>query len=463
MDFASRWATTILYPLGISTAPTQVIIGKNGWLFLSSMYDSRLSEYRKPTPEIDQLTAKNIEDAVAAWDAYLSSRGVKLFRIMIGPNKDTIYPENTPFWARPASPTPADALFAADTGRYYVDLRPALLDGKQSRKEAIYFKTDTHWNAIGAGIAFKDFARQIAMVAPEINWPDASIYDLVKVIPKDGGDLAYFLRMNSILGDVEPITKVSGLPLSITQVDFDTGKILSSGPNVSISQPTKPLLVKSSGALNNKKVLWLRDSFGNSLSPLMAATFTDVMHLHWTEALKPEGPFARLVNDWRPDYVFVTVVERSAQSSLFTVMPPPSFLNKDESFKSTASTLPNTVNHLVRGVTEGEYEISGDLAFVDFALSQPVAPKATNYLSMDFLCADGSASVPIQIFWLEEGMPYFDEAHSAKLPLRTGKYLLDLRSVPKWSSAAAVSRVRIDIDSSKSCRRFQMSNPVFGI
>ena len=108
------------------------------------------------------------------------------------------------------------------------------------------------------------------------------------------------------------------LPLSITQIDFESGKIISTGPNVAINSSTKPLLVKSSGALNNKKVLWLRDSFGNSLSPLMAATFSDVMQLHWSEALKPGGSFARLVQDWQPDYVFVTVVERNARAAVFT-------------------------------------------------------------------------------------------------------------------------------------------------
>lgn len=463
MDFASRWAAKILYPLGISTDPGQVIIGQNGWLFLGDTYDKTLSDDRKPATEIDRLTAKNIETATAAWNAYLSGQGVKLFRVMIGPNKGTIYPENMPKWAAPASPNPTDALLEEDAGRFYVDLRPALREAKQTIKEDLYFKTDTHWNTLGAGVAFKDFARRVAKAAPDLKWPADSLYEVARITPRSGGDLANFLRMSANLDDVDPAIRVFDLPLSIKQVDFETGKILGTGPNVAINSSTRPLLVQSSGALNNKKVLWLRDSFGNSVSPLMAATFSEVIQIHWSEALKPGGSFAKLVDDWHPDYVFVTVVERNARAAVFTLMPPPSFVKKDEKFKISATSSTISANQLIRHVPGTQYEINGDDAFLDFALSQRVTPESANFINVDFSCSEGSASVPIQLFWLEDGMASYDELHSVRVPLRTGKYLLDLRTVPRWAEAAGVSRVRIDIDPGKSCRRFEMSNPVFGM
>lgn len=463
MDFASRWAATILYPLGISTDPTQVIIGKNGWLFLGDMYEKTLSDDRKPATETDQMTAKDIQTSNAAWNIYLSNQGVKLFRVMIGPNKGTIYPEKMPRWAVPASLNPTDALLEADSGNFYVDLRPALREAKQKIKEDLYYKTDTHWNTIGAGVAFKEFARQVAPAAPGLSWPADNLYEVARVTPRNGGDLASFLRMSPNLGDVDPAIKVFDLPLSITQLDFETGKVLGTGPNVAIDFSTRPLLVKSSGALNNKKVLWLRDSFGTSLSPLMAATFSDVIQLHWREALKPGGSFAKLVDDWQPDYVFVTVVERNARAAVFTLMPPPSFVQKDDKFRISVSSSVVGANQLIRHMPGTQYEVNGDDAFVDFTLSQRITPESANYLSVDFSCSDGSASVPIQLFWLEDGMGSYDESHSARIPLRTGKYLLDLRTVPKWSTTVGVSRVRIDIDPGESCNRFEMSNPGFGM
>jgi alginate O-acetyltransferase complex protein AlgJ len=54
----------------------------------------------------------------------------------------------------------------------------------------------------------------------------------------------------------------------------------------------------------------------------MAATFTQVLQLHWEEALRPGRHFTELVEKWTPDYVFVTVVERASMSDLFAVYPP---------------------------------------------------------------------------------------------------------------------------------------------
>jgi len=81
----------------------------------------------------------------------------------------------------------------------------------------------------------------------------------------------------------------------------------------------RPLLVRSKHALNHRKVLWLRDSFGTALSPFMAATFTETLQIHYA-ALEPET-LAGLVETYRPDYVFLTVVERDARGEWFRKPP----------------------------------------------------------------------------------------------------------------------------------------------
>ena len=55
----------------------------------------------------------------------------------------------------------------------------------------------------------------------------------------------------------------------------------------------------------------------------MAATFSQTVQLHWDQALKPGGRFIDLVEKWKPDYVFITVVERDSRSPLFTPPAPP--------------------------------------------------------------------------------------------------------------------------------------------
>lgn len=457
MDFASRWAALLLYPFGISTNPKQVIVGRDGWLFLGDQYDETRTIDRRPPSKADFVLGQRIGSATEAWDAYLSSKGVKLFRVMIGPNKGTIYPEYLPFWAKPSIPNATDALLAGTRAAHYVDVRGALLAAKTNHSAALYYKTDTHWNSLGAGVAFQAFAQQMGKTTPEIQWPSQKAYELKRINPRGGGDLANFLRLTAYLSDYEPIIHASSLSIETTQIDFDTKKVLHQG-----GSPYKPVLVKSVGALNNKKVLWFRDSFGGAMLPLMTATFSEVLHLHWAEAIKPGGRFIQLVEEWKPDYVFFTVVERSSKSPWFAVYPPPVFVPMGSKFKPIRTTTIVGANHLLQGTTNGEFQIIGNDPFVDLAVSEVMKPKEANYLGIDLTCADGSQSVPLQLFWLADGQSYFDEEHSAKFSFRTGQNLIDLRTLPKWSSATTISRIRVDIDAQNSCVQFKLDNPSFG-
>lgn len=463
MDFASRWAALFLYPFGISTNSKQVMVGRDGWIFLGDQYEQALTIDRRPATKADFVIGQQIGSATEAWDAYLASKGVRLFRIMIGPNKGTIYPEYLPFWAKPSSPNATDALLAGTGKVHYVDLRGALLTAKANQPEALYYKTDTHWNSLGAAVAFQAFAQQVGGAAPEIQWPSQKAYKLIRVDPRGGGDLANFLRLQAYLSDSEPAIHASSLPLETSQSDFDTMELLNQGGNPRVGSPTKPLLVKSVGALNKKKVLWLRDSFGTALSPLMAATFSEVIQLHWDEAIKPGGRFVQLVEEWKPDYVFFTVVERAARDPWFVAYPPPVIISRGVGFKPTRTASMVSSNHLLKGATDSEFQMIGNDPFVDFALSNAANPSEAHYLDLDLTCVDGSPSVPLQLFWLEDGQPHFDEEHSAKFSFRTGPNLIDLRTIPKWGSATAISRIRVDIDDQNSCTTFKLNNPSLGL
>lgn len=461
MDFASRWVSRSLYPLGISTNPKQVIVGRGDWLYLGDQYAQTLTVDRSLPIEADIALGKQIGAATRAWDAYLSRKGVKLFRIMIGPNKGTIYPEHLPLWAKPASPNATDALLAGTGVQHYVDLRPSLLAAKATQPEALYYKTDTHWNFLGAGIAFRAFAQRISKDAPDIEWPPETAYEVRRVDQRGGGDLASFLRLRTSLTDSEPRINAD-LSVETTQYNFDTKQVVHQGGNPSVEASTKPLLVKSKGALNKKKVLWLRDSFGTRMSPLMAATFSEVLLLPWSEAIKPGGRLIQLVDEWKPDYVFFTVVERESRSLLFATYPPPDFLPRGSGFQPIHTAIPFTLNHLIHGHSNNEYRINGDDPFVDFAFSDAVAPTENPYLSIDLTCDDGAQSVPLQLFWLEEGRHYFDEEHSTRFLFHTGQNLIDVRTIPKLETTGAISRLRLDVDAQNTCMQFRLNNLSLG-
>lgn len=289
VDFVSRWLALGLYPFGISLDPTKVIIGRHDWLFLGDGFGETLTADRRTPGKADATLGQKIGDFAEAWNSYLVTKGVTLFRVMIAPNKGAIYPENLPNWAYPASPNATDIFFLGTGSTYYLDLRAPMLDAKLQLTYPLYYKTDTHWNKLGAKVAFQAFARQVSAVAPEIRWPLDSDYGLEHIDLREGGDLAKFLRLSAYLSDMEPL--------------FYSNKSLKS--------------------LNSKKVLWVRDSFGEAMAPLMMATFSEVIEVYSGIAFKQDGTFVDLVEKWKPDYVFVTLVERDkAGLAVFATQPP---------------------------------------------------------------------------------------------------------------------------------------------
>lgn len=320
-DFALPFVSEVFYPHGISTNPDQVFIGKEDWLYLGEEYGRTITGVRRGATIEDERVAGAIGRATASWSQWLNHNGVSMFRVMLGPDKTTIYPEFLPDWAQPATETATDTLLANVKPELYIDTRLALRTAKSQLSESLYYKTDTHWNSLGAWVAFQAFETDIARAEPGLRLLSENDVRVLEVNQRQGGDLAKFLRLKETLRDKEIVIDIiSDRPIETEQYDFETGQLRRSGGNPQIHTAQRPLLVKSKQALNQKRVLWLRDSFGTAMAPFMAATFSETLQLHY-DAANPEL-FARLVNTFKPDYVFITVVERGARRKRFGSFPP---------------------------------------------------------------------------------------------------------------------------------------------
>lgn len=463
MDFLSEWPSFFLYQAGISTHPKQLVIGREGWLYLGDNYAQSRTVARNGQTPADLASGQKIGAASQAWETWLKNKGVRLFRVMLGPNKESIYPEYLPAWASPATPTATDALIAGTGTERFIDLRAPLLAAKGMHPEALYYKTDTHWNPLGAGVAFRAFAQSAGRSAPELRWPTEEVVEVTSVAHGAGGDLASFQRIQRRLVESEPSTKILERPIETTQYDFDSRQVVQKGGNPRIPSQQKPLLVISDGALNAKKVLWLRDSFGSAMAPLMAATFSETVQLHWLEALKPGGRFVELVEKWKPDYVFITVVERDSRSELFTLPPPLSITGPRSDFTPARASSRVGVNDIVAGAAANEYRLDGPDPFVDYALDPPGRTPEASILSVQLTCNDNTDTVPIQLFWLKDGEPGYKEEHSVKFTINPGTHLIDLRSAPGWVANGTVKRLRLDIDSKNACLNLKLRNPDLGV
>ena len=97
---------------------------------------------------------------------------------------------------------------------------------KSRFSESLYYKTDTHWNSLGAWVAFQAFQAEIARTETGLRLLTEQDVRISNVNERQGGDLAKFLRMKEILRDNEvAIDIISESPIETEQYDFDTGRL----------------------------------------------------------------------------------------------------------------------------------------------------------------------------------------------------------------------------------------------
>lgn len=253
------------------------------WLFYNNINDyspvkdaQGLTDYSQI--EMDGMVAMMKKNTKAA-----AKHGFELY-YLVAPNKESVYREYLP----------DSVSFYDDYSRMDKFFKYANSVGISNlfypKKELImakslgqiYFKQDTHWNELGAGIAFKEVLKKIRS-----EWHYDFEYEFEQ--KKTEGDLAKMLKVSDYFTD------------QIVTIKHKSG---SSGYNyddygdVSISH--------NSTAPINKKILIVGDSFRTNISEFFYRTFSDCMLLH-RRAYKPE-----MLEEYDADVVILEFVERYA-------------------------------------------------------------------------------------------------------------------------------------------------------
>ncbi|MEJ1936582.1 hypothetical protein WDZ92_40840, partial [Nostoc sp. NIES-2111] len=376
------------------------------------------------------------------------------------PNKSSIYPEMLPAWMRPASLSGTDALLA-QRDDIIVDLRPALIAAKRESPYPIYYQTDTHWNALGASLAFRAFAGEVSKQVPGLRWPDESNYVAVGMGERTGGDLSKLLGLPESLLKEAPVVPHGEQDFRSIRSDWQTGKILYDGPLSIVGMSRLPMLIQTRNALNNRRVLWLRDSFGTGLSPLMTATFSDVLQDHWMDAFNPEV-LPWLVDRFKPDYVFMTVVERNLANPILELMPPVLSLPEDRvaDREATASVL--QWSNDVQATQDPKYfKVTGQDPYMSFHLAAPLDLAGHGYVQLPLKCDGGAANVSLQLFWQTEANPDFSEQRSVRFMFDTGLPVVSLQSLGIGPGEGKLTGFRVDINDPGACRGLWLEAPAF--
>ena len=267
----------------------KVILGRNNWLFYAG--GGALDDFRHTQP----FTAEELSTWKTALEArrnWLQQRGIQ-YLFFVAPNAQTIYPEKMPAEIRPVAPmSRLDQLTAymqAHSDVQMVDLRPELMAAKQS--DQIYFKTDTHWNQLGAFVAYGKLAPRLQAMFP--NWRPDEIANFDRVETQEwSGDLAAILATAHFRETrVELVRKrpeVSGDPVS-----------------AAIERPFIHL-TSSGGEL--RSLVAFRDSFFAAEAEFIARHFRHTLLVSSTDF----DPV--IVEREQPELVIQELVERSLMS-----------------------------------------------------------------------------------------------------------------------------------------------------
>jgi hypothetical protein len=218
----------------------------------------------------------------------------------VAPNKATVYPEELPAGFERVGPTRMDVLLAALRERTQVevlDLRPSLAAAKEVERDDLYYPLGTHWNGLGAEVAYRDVLRWVGRrhrgVVP------VPRQRMLRTYNDRGDSWAPKLYLSDLLLQANPVVKHPRI-----------GRVRR-GPAPGVPASGQTSLLAEGRNPDAPRLFVLHDSFGGWLLDLLAPHFS-------TSIWMSSPDFAvDVVERAKPDVVIYERVERMLH------FPPP--------------------------------------------------------------------------------------------------------------------------------------------
>lgn len=257
-----HWAQTWKREWFKGTWQSQVIIGRQGWLYHAGWEGGTGDSLRLTRP----FAPKELHEWQTLFESrrdWLARRGIH-YLVVIPPGKQSIYPEYLPAWAaKPGAAAKLNVFMSYLKQRSSVeilDLRPALLEAKQTRRT--YPLTGLHWNQYGAFVAYTELVRALARQVPGLEPLPLEAFKLeTRVEP--GGDLAKLLAADQTMLERDSLWLRPRPPLGPLPVEA--------------THTTGAFIYRVENPRQEGGVLIFGDSFAQGLLPFLAYHFNEVL------------------------------------------------------------------------------------------------------------------------------------------------------------------------------------------
>lgn len=258
----------------------KVVIGNDDWLFFGETLNDYMGKNQMSDYDISRLAK-----VISLINEYVTANGGK-FVFVVAPNKNSIYGENMPYYyTETKDNTNLDNLTnLLKNEDYYLDLKTLLISNKD--KGLLYHKRDSHWNNLGASIAFNAIGEKLGLKFT------------------DYSSLSYEIQ-NDWRGDLDNMI-FPALNIMDDNAIFDIEYSFKYGPKY---KSPEDLMISTSGNGKNGSLKVFRDSFYNSLLPFFAQEFETA---EFTRVL----PYRITATVGEGDYVIAEIAERNLKNLL---------------------------------------------------------------------------------------------------------------------------------------------------
>ena len=257
------------YVFNFSNANKKVIYGKDGWMFLNACIhtDLGMDEYFGLNPWTARQTQNAVRNlsTVKMW----CDKNNILFIPIICPSKHSVYNDKLPGMNTKYQNNRYDNLMLAAPA--LINLKEVLITQKSKMLHPLYYKTDTHWNALGSYFA---------------------VIEISKVLHKKYSD-SPILGLNDIL---------------ITQTTSNVGKDLANMVVLKSKVEEINVEITLKKQIKNKinRVYIIHDSFYDFMDPEMKLLFNEVQ----TRGIYQSRLSTKELLKNKPDVFIYEIVER---------------------------------------------------------------------------------------------------------------------------------------------------------
>ena len=276
--------------------PEKVVFGNEGWIFLGDSWSDAITETKGiknfSDQELDEIT-KNVTES----QKYFDLKRITFF-LAIAPEKSTVYGEKLPIQqsARQTKLEQVKKRLSA-IGCKLIDLKDDL---NKNQNFPLYYKTDSHWNEIGAYYGYVSLMNTIVTSFPMLEILKLQDFS-IDTNNHYSGDLANMLSL-----------KIMECRFVLTPVFKRESNRLPGKLKIPESYTRNPKLYERrfGNKIGNLKVLVFHDSFFMTLYKFIPESFRETV-LIWSVWEKD------IIEQEKPDIVVYELVERDIDALLY--------------------------------------------------------------------------------------------------------------------------------------------------